>query len=235
MRDLLKELCRLVLRQADTIAYLQMDLGFMLFLKASMKPKLQGEAEATKQWAIVSSLYQAAQAWHEEKANDADSLTNTLRTTLVHCMMNALYERISALEGQPEDIRRLESLGIMENGCFLCMRWNHEKKCHEKTQQEHLTLEQAKAHVAMIIKHLVYPRVVLRFHALRKLTKEMTSEVVPFCLEIGNRCLESQHTYSAFERLAFNSVMHLVGGSLRPCKLGRGPLEKAIEEAVRRL
>ena len=42
-------LCRLVLRQADTIAYLQMDLGFMLFLKTSMKPKLHGETDTTKQ------------------------------------------------------------------------------------------------------------------------------------------------------------------------------------------
>ena len=147
-------------------------------------------------------------------------------------MMIALHDRVAALEEQLEDIRRLESLGIMEGGCLLYMRWNQERKCHEKTQQEHLTLAQAKEHVAVILKHLVYPRAVLRFHALRKLTKQMSSEVVPFCLEIHNRCLESQHTYSAFERLAFNSVMHLIGGSLRPCKLGRGPLEKAIEEAA---
>ena len=120
----------------------------------------------------------------------------------------------------------IRRLGIMEKGCFFYMRWNQERKFHEKTQQEHLTISQAKEHIAMIIKHLVFPRVILRFHALRKLTSEMTSEVVPFTLEIHNRCLEFQHTYSAFGRLAFNSVLHLIGGSVRPCKLGRGPLER---------
>ena len=177
LRELMKELCRLVLRQADTVAYLQMDLGFMLFLKTSMKPKLPVEEETTKQWAIVNNLYKTAQAWHAKKSSDPDSLTNTLRTTLVYCMMTTLQERITALETSQEDVRRLESLGIMENGCFLYMRWNQERKCHEKTQQEHLTLAQAKEHEAVIVKHLVFPRVVLRFHALRKLTSEMASEV----------------------------------------------------------
>ena len=197
-------------------------------------PEDLNEAEAAGR-GIVNNLYKTAQAWHAKKSSDPDSLTNTLRTTLVYCMMTTLQERITALETSQEDVRRLESLGIMENGCFLYMRWNQERKCHEKTQQEHLTLAQAKEHVAVIVKHLVFPRVVLRFHALRKLTSEMASEVVPFTLEIHNRCLESQHTYSAFERLAFNSVMHLIGGSLRPSKLGRSPLEKAIEEAACRL
>ncbi|CAE7486360.1 unnamed protein product [Symbiodinium sp. CCMP2456] len=80
LRELMKELVRLVLRQADTIAYLQMDLGFMVFLKTTMQPQMpEGEADtaSTGQWAIVQNLFQAAEAWHDKKQNDPGSLNAT--------------------------------------------------------------------------------------------------------------------------------------------------------------
>ena len=61
----------------------------------------------------------------------------------------------------------------------------------------------------------------------------MAADVVPFTLEIHNRCRESQEVYVAFERMSYNAVWHIVGTTIRPSKLGRGPLEKAVEEAAR--
>ena len=63
----------------------------------------------------------------------------------------------------------------------------------------------------------------------------MNAEVVPFTLEIHNRNQEAQLTYQAFERLCDCSLWHLIGGTLRMAKLGRGPLEKSIEAAAKRL
>ena len=63
----------------------------------------------------------------------------------------------------------------------------------------------------------------------------MNADIVPFTLEIHNRCQEAQVVYQLLERMSRNSVWHLLGGSMRQSKLGRGPLEKSIEEAVRHL
>jgi len=238
LRELMKELVRLVLRQADTIAYLQMDLGFMVFLKTTMQPQMrEGEADtaSTGQWAIVQNLFQAAEAWHDKKQNDPGSLNATLRTTLMYCLVGTLLERVEALEDKPQDVLRLEKLGLVEEGKFLYLRWNQTTKKHEKSEQEHMPIAQAKAYLAQIKQNLIFPKVILRFHALRRLTSNMTSDIVPFTLEIHNRCQESQTTYLALERLSFNSVWHLIGGTVRPAKLGRGPLERSVEDAAKRL
>ncbi|CAE6916579.1 unnamed protein product [Symbiodinium sp. CCMP2592] len=236
LRELVRELVRLVLRQADTLSYLQMDLGFMVFLKTTMQPHLPEEdATQAKQWAVVTDLYQAAEKWHAMKQADPNSINATLRTTLVHCLVQALLERVSALESNTEDLARLEKLGLMEGDKFLYLKWNGELRRHEKSTQEPLTLAQAKTYLLLIKNHLIFPRVILRFHALRKLTPNMASDVVPFTLEIHNRCRESQEVYLAFERMSYKAVWHLVGGTVRPSKLGRGPLEKAVEEAAKRL
>ena len=39
--------------------------------------------------------------------------------------------------------------------------------------------------------------------------------------------------YQLLERMSFSPLWHLAGGTMRPSKLGRGPLEKAIEESTR--
>ena len=235
LRQILKELCRLVLRQADTIAYLQTDVGFMIFLKTTMKPQLQGEQEVAKQWSIVKSLHHTALEWHKKKEASPGELKATLRTTLFYCVVTALLNRICELEHNEADLLRLEQLGIMEKGQFLYVQWNQETKKHERSNREHLDLAVVKKELETVKNCLIYPRVILRFHAIHKLSSDMTSGVVPFTLEIHNRCQESQMAYQAIERLSYNSVWHLVGGTARPAKLGRGPLEKAIEEMARKL
>ena len=61
-----------------------------------------------------------------------------------------------------------------------------------------------KEYLAQIKQNLLFPKVILRFHALRRLTATMTADIVPFTLEIHKRCQEAHLTYIAMERLSFN-------------------------------
>ena len=123
----------------------------------------------------------------------------------------------------------------MEGNTFLYLKWNQEAKKHDKAEREHPTMEQVLQWLETIKKSLAFPKVIMRFHALQHMTPQMSAEVVPFTLEIHNRCQEAQVVYQLLERMCFSSLWHLVGGTMRPSKLGRGPLEKSIEESARRL
>ncbi|CAE7896104.1 unnamed protein product, partial [Symbiodinium necroappetens] len=54
-------------------------------------------------------------------------------------------------------------------------------------------------YLTQIKQNLIFPKVVLRFHALRRQTSNMTSAIVSFTLEIHNRCQEGQTAYLALE------------------------------------
>eukprot|EP00439_Symbiodinium_sp_Y106_P027168 s4196_g3.t1 len=153
------------------------------------------------------NLYKVSTKWHTDKEKAPDTL----------------------------DLERLRTLGIMEGNTFLYLKWNQEAKKHDKAEREHPTMEQVLQWLETIKKSLAFPKVIMRFHALQHMTPQMSAEVVPFTLEIHNRCQEAQVVYQLLERMCFSSLWHLVGGTMRPSKLGRGPLEKSIEESARRL
>eukprot|EP00439_Symbiodinium_sp_Y106_P087397 s60_g49.t1 len=68
-KDLLRDLTRLVLRQADALSYMQLDVGYMLFLKTRFRLKLL-DGTAAPEWAIVSNLFTVAQAWNRKKSEE---------------------------------------------------------------------------------------------------------------------------------------------------------------------
>ena len=207
----------------------------MLFLKTTMTPHLEKEPEAAVDWTIVPNLYKVATKWHTDKEKAPDTLVTTLRTTLFYCTISTLLDRVTDMSQKPQDLERLRTLGIMEGNTFLYLKWNQDTKKHDKAEWEHPTLEQILQWLETIKKSLAFPKVIMRFHALRRMTPQMSAEVVPFTLEIHNRCQEAQVVYQLLERMCFSSLWHLVGGTMRPSKLGRGPLEKSIEESARRL
>ena len=71
---------------------------------------------------------------------------------------------------------------------------------------------------------------VLRFHSTQKLQGQLQGPTVPFLLQIGNRTPEAtQHLL--LRSMTQSAVWQLVGGSLRPERMGRSAL--AIELAKR--
>ena len=159
----------------------------------------------------------------------------TLRNTLLHCLVTTLVERVENAISKPEHMAHLRTMGLVQDDTFVYLRWNQETKAHERSPQDPIEIATALECLKTVLRHLIFPRVLMRFHALRKLAQDMNAEVVPFTLEIHNRNQEAQLTYQAFERLCHCSLWHLIGGTLRMAKLGRGPLEKSLETAARKL
>ena len=72
---------------------------------------------------------------------------------------------------------------------------------------------------------------VLRFHSTQKLQGQLQGPTVPFLLQIGNRTPEATQLYLHLRSMTQSAVWQLVGGSLRPERMGRSAL--AIELAKR--
>ena len=72
---------------------------------------------------------------------------------------------------------------------------------------------------------------VLRFHSAQKLQGQLQGPTVPFLLQIGNRTPEATQLYLHLRSMTQSAVWQLVGGSLRPERMGRSAL--AIELAKR--
>ena len=81
----------------------------------------------------------------------------------------------------------------------------------------------------------MFPNVVGRFHAMRKMADNLDGTIIPFSLVAQNRTAESHQLYTLMGRLARNSIWHLIGGTMRPSKPGRSPLARHIERLLQYL
>ena len=80
-----------------------------------------------------------------------------------------------------------------------------------------------------------FPDTVGRFHALRPLSAEHRSEVLPFLLEIQSRTPEANQLYLQLRRLCRNGALHLIGATMRPSKIGRSPLALQVDRLLQSL
>ena len=150
-------------------------------------------------------------------------------------MWDALLARVKQLQTDPALKTLAEQRGLMVNGAFPYLQWDPEKKEYVPAMQEHLSYKDVVETLTSLKLLSIHPHVVARFHAMRKLTAEMTSEVVPFTLEIQNRSQESQQCFHLLGKLSRNSCTHLIAATLRPAKLGRSPLANTVDRLIQEL
>ena len=173
--------------------------------------------------------------WLEPDFSDLPKVTQPLRVVLLGSMWDALLTRVKQLQTDPALKTLAEQRGLMVKGAFRYLQWDPEKKEYAPATQEHLSYKDAVETLTSLKLLSVHPHVVARFHAMRKLTAEMTSEVVPFTLEIQNRSQESQQCFHLLGKLSRNSCTHLIAATLRPAKLGRSPLANTVDRLIQEL
>ena len=204
---------RMLLRIEDSMAIQNLDTSFMLFLRTEENDK----------------------GWHQQKEANPASLELPMRNVLLHCFLDALLDKIKRLSRDEALQRKAQSLGFFVDQAFPFLQWSHEKGCHIPATQEPLSYEEALRTVTTLSQLTAVPDVVGRFHAMRRYSSQHQAEIVPFTLQVQNRNAESQQFYQGMRRLCRCSVMHLVGATLRPTKLGRSPLALQIEKILRDL
>ncbi|CAE7731399.1 unnamed protein product [Symbiodinium sp. CCMP2592] len=228
LKEIIRNLTRLVVRLEDTVTISNLDQEFVIFL--------QSEASGN-QWAITSALFNTAQEWKKKKEGDPSSLSQPLRNVLFFCLWKSLHSMLQKLEDPAHQttLEKAREFGLTENDNYVYLKWDAQSKQHVRDDRQPLPHTEAVQTVLNIQQLCTFPDVIGRFHAMRPLVANHSSEVVPFLLTIQNRSVASQQMHALLHRLCRNGCTHLVAMTMRPAKLGRSPLAQQLEKQVQNL
>ena len=229
LKNVVKALGRLVLRQEDSLSVMQLDCQFVIFMKN------KADTDQSANWSITSQLLSVGNHWRDRKAQSPKDLNQPLRTVLFSSWLTAIRFRIHEFTSNPSVKEQAIKMGILVEDSFPYMQWDPEASKHVQIPQDPLTVADALQTIEQLQKIIVHPNVIGRFHPLRKLTEGMVSDVIPWTLEIQNRTQEAQTAYALIGRLVRNGCTHLAASTLRPSKLGRSPLATAVDKMIQEL
>ncbi|CAE7667535.1 unnamed protein product, partial [Symbiodinium necroappetens] len=181
LKELVKQMGRLVLRLEDSQTIASLDTQFIMFI---------GTVADHKGWSLTANLYRVAQEWNQQKEQAPETLTQPLRVVLLHSFLEVLYHKIEAME-EDQDLRRARELGLVQDletaPAYPYLRWDNQEKRHKQETMAPLSHQDAKVVVKMLQNLTACPNVIGRFHALHKLAPQHAAEVIPFSLQIQNR------------------------------------------------
>ncbi|CAE7384181.1 unnamed protein product [Symbiodinium natans] len=227
--EVVKMMARLSVRQADQLSILKLDTTYVLFLKT------QGAMSITK------DLWAMGNRWHEQKEQTPQDITMPLRNTLFSCLLRSLDLRLQALQ-EKEDARvQARSLHLLQDRedhvlAFNYMQWDSQTRQYlVKKDREPLALTELRRDIATMQANLAHPRVVNRFHAMRKLTEDLSGDVLPMHLEIGLRSQVAHQVFDCLDKWCHSGAFHLISATLRHERLGRDGLVSSLVKAVDRL
>ena len=226
LKEMVRCLARLCLRKEDALAVASLDCEFILFLQTKTGNPVTS---------ITDDLYNTALDWKARKEADPTSLSQPMRNVLLFCLLTCLQRRLQELETDETKFQQAKEKGLIEDKNYLYLQWSPEQKRHIKATQEPISHEETVQAVAAMLKLIIFPSVVGRFHALRQLGPNMASDVIPFALTLQMRSPESQQMHGYMSRLSRCSCWHLIGATARPAKLGRSPLAIQIEKMLQSL
>ncbi|CAE7839494.1 unnamed protein product [Symbiodinium sp. CCMP2592] len=160
---------------------------------------------------ITEQLYQVGQEWHAQKESAPESISQPMRNVLLFCMITALLRKVQELESDLEQMQKVTEAGLVDL----------------------LGHKEVVDYLNAILRLSAHQQVVGRFHALHQMVEKQSTDIAPFSLIIHGRTEESLQMYTYFKKLSRCSIWHLIAASMRPGKLGRSPLAKAIERMLK--
>ncbi|CAE6922416.1 unnamed protein product [Symbiodinium sp. CCMP2592] len=221
---------KLLLRHEDQMGIDRTQNGFVMFFKRESALSL------------VPLFVQKSQHWNalkEQKQEKMDEIALPLRTFLFHTMMETLVKRIKDTVKNDEQLKTAITLQVFlpkEGDSELripFLSYNPETKSLAPRQDQPPILVSAMLEKLQILqKQCLCPLAIMRFHSTQRLNGPLQGPTVPFLLQVGHRSPEAAELYLSLRSLANSAVWQLVGGSLRPEKMGRSAL---AAELARRL
>ena len=103
---------KVVLQQADALQLLQLDRGFMMFLKQDAR-------------SILPSLLNMSREWRQKKEQGDPTLVSPLRTILLAGLLKEMLQRLQAISATAEGRKSAQAAGWMTEGGD----WNYLKWC----------------------------------------------------------------------------------------------------------
>ncbi|CAE7564681.1 Pol [Symbiodinium sp. CCMP2592] len=210
---------KLLLRHEDQMGIDRTQNGFVMFFKRESALSL------------VPLFVQKSQHWNalkEQKQEKMDEIALSLRSFLFHTVMETLVKRIKDTVKNDEQLKTAITLQVFlpkEGDTELripFLSYNPDTKSLAPRQDQRPIPE----------KQCLCPLAIMRFHSTQRLNGPLQGPTVPFLLQVGHRSPEAAELYLSLRSLANSAIWQLVGGSLRPEKMGRSAL---ATELARRL
>jgi hypothetical protein len=225
-RRLLTQLALLSLRQEDELQLLRTEK--QLFLNADTKPH-----------GLTKTMYQVAVQWKKTREGDPGKLTQSLRVTLMQCLMLEWHKRLEEMMKTAETREAMKKWGYIleEEGetLWLYQKWNQDHKKMEsdptKTPIKHNELLLMVTEMKQAI-HDHREAIIHKFASTRPMTENMQPGVLPFILSIGMRLPEAAMVCNHLARLEGSTALMIVGMQLRKERLKRQPLAQEISKAL---
>ena len=212
-KQVLKLLASVSLQQADQLARLQMETGFLLTLKND-----------DSQECLLPVLWKVSARWKQTWEDKPTDLKQSLRATLMTCLLTELLSRIKGVAAKPEVAEECKKLGwLSPDGDWVYQHWD------PQVEQLRLDAERKPVSTASFIEQvqqamllIVVPDKLTRFQAARKFVAEMRGPTVAFLIDVGMRT-RADALHELFHQWVDLSVWNLVAGRLRPQRLRRPP------------
>ena len=212
-KQVLKLLASVSLQQADQLARLQMETGFLLTLRND-----------GKQECLLPILWKVSARWKQTWEEKPHELRQSLRSTLMTCLLTELLSRVKGAAAKPEVMEECKKLGwLSPEGEWVYQAWD------PRAEQLRLDAERKPVSTASFVDQVqkalllvVVPDKLTRFQAARKFVAEMRGPTVAFLIDVGLRT-HADVLHEMFQQWVDLSVWNLVAGRLRPQRLRRPP------------
>ena len=217
-QDPLRLLTRVVLQQEEVISRLRQDKVFMLFMKQTEEGTL-------------GSLMRVAKEWHKQKSQETSVVRSPLRTVLMSSMIKELLNLAQqAVATEENKARMLKAEWLTTSSEWTYKTWNHtERRLKLDAQRTPLQHDEAVRILNYLLEHL-NGDAVQRFGSTVQLPKleQQGAQMATFALEISLRGPTAQEMYDHLSRLCGNSLMSLIGVSMKKDTLPRSQLAKTL-------
>ena len=217
-QDPLRLLTRVVLQQEEVISRLRQDKVFMLFMKQTEEGTL-------------GSLMRVAKEWHRQKSQETSVVRSPLRTVLMSSMIKELLNLAQqAVATEENKARMLKAEWLTTSSEWTYKTWNHtERRLKLDAQRTPLQHDEAVRILNYLLEHL-NGDAVQRFGSTVQLPKleQQGAQMATFALEISLRGPTAQEMYDHLSRLCGNSLMSLIGVSMKKDTLPRSQLAKTL-------
>ena len=214
---------RLLLRHEDQMGIDKTENNVMFFKKDSAL-------------SLVPTFVKKAEHWHslkEQKQAKMDELALPLRTFLFHSMLEALLLRLKETTQSQDQLGTAMTLQVFlpkeDNQDLLIpfLKFDPETKALTPlSDRQATTVTEMINKVQELQKLCLCQLAVLRFHSTQKLQGPLQGPTVPFLLQIASR------TPEATRSMTQSAVWQLVGGSLRPERMGRSALAAELAKRL---
>ncbi|CAE6956879.1 Pol [Symbiodinium sp. CCMP2592] len=217
-QDPLRLLTRVVLQQEEVISRLRHEKAFMLFMKQTEEGTL-------------GSLMKVAKEWNRQKSLETTAIRSPLRTVLMSSMVKELLNLAQQAVATEENKARM----IKAEWLTASSEWTYRRWCHTdrrlKIDDQRAPLQHAEAvRILSFLLENLSGDAIQRFGSTVQLPKleQQGAQMATFALEISLRGKTAQELYDYFSRLCGNSLMSLIGVSMKKDTLPRSQLAKNL-------